>query len=65
MMLGNKLVSALSLESRDIDISEVRYLIIDGAQLDRVDCKRYTPLHLAVWHGREDLVELLLNTWGT
>ena len=60
MMLGDTLVSTLSLESCEIDISVVRDLIINGAQLNRVDCKRYTPLHLAVWHGREDIVELLL-----
>ncbi|GAA4650336.1 hypothetical protein GCM10023116_26190 [Kistimonas scapharcae] len=59
--LGNKLLAAMSLSEREINISKVREYIVEGAALDCVDAERYTPLHLAVWHQNQELVDMLIE----
>ncbi len=39
----------------------VDYLLLCGAQVNSLDCRNRTPLHLAAWYGHEDTVQLLLE----
>jgi ankyrin repeat protein len=42
----------------------VRELVSIGVQVDSVEVRGYTPLHLAVVYGRTKLVEYLVNNAG-
>ncbi len=43
------------------DIAEVQSLLSKGADVNLADRMRWTPLHIAVRNGRQDIVELLVN----
>ncbi len=43
------------------NIYAVDYLLLCGAQVNSLDCRNRTPLHLAAWYGHEDIVQLLLE----
>lgn len=55
-----RLVDAIN-EDKFISVDECRALIEAGASMDNEDAEGMSPLHRAVWHLREDLVDFLLD----
>lgn len=54
-------MTALHIASRTGDVEGVRLLVKCGADCNALTRDHYTPLHLAVKEGYDDVIELLLD----